>query len=141
VLYAFILFIFLYEFLVFIEMLDVIWVFSYFSRCLGFRLLRDHVFRLRQYLGFIDVAERVYIIYGLLSHFVWFVVLFCLVCDHIFLLLSSLGFVVSMLQKCFIFLYGLRLLVVPFCCYYLVSGLLFRVAEKFGFYFYTICCG
>jgi len=133
VLYAFILFIFLYEFLVFIEMLDIIWVFSYFSRCLGFRLLRDHVFRLRQYLGFIDVAERVYIIYGLLSHFVWFVV--------VFLLLSSFGFVVSMLQKCFIFLYGLRLLVVPFCCYYLVSGLLFRVAEKFGFYFYTICCG
>jgi hypothetical protein len=51
-------------------MLYVIWVFSYFSHCLGFRLLRDRVFRLQQYLSFIDVAERVHIIYGLLSHFV-----------------------------------------------------------------------
>jgi hypothetical protein len=75
-------------------MLDVIWVFSYFSRCLRFRLLRDRVFHLRQYLGFIDVVERVYIIYGLLSHFVWFVAPFCLVCGPILLLLSSFRFVV-----------------------------------------------
>jgi hypothetical protein len=52
------------------------------------------VFRIQQYLGFIDVAEMGYIIYGLLSHFVWFVAPFCLVCGPILLLLSSFGFVI-----------------------------------------------
>jgi endonuclease/exonuclease/phosphatase (EEP) superfamily protein YafD len=60
----------------------------------------------------VDIAKRVYIIYDLLSHFVWFVVPFYLVCGPIFWLLSSFRFVVTMLHKSFTFLYGLWLLVV-----------------------------
>jgi hypothetical protein len=68
----------------FFEMLGVIWgLWILFP----FRLLRDHVFGHRQYLGLIDVAEKVYIIY-------------CLVCGPIF-------HVIILFQVCGPLLFGL----------------------------------
>jgi hypothetical protein len=76
------------------------------------------VFGHRQYLGLIEVAEMVYFIYSLVCGIV---VLFCLgLWSHLFMSLSCFRFVV------------------PFSFLFLVcghiSGLLFRVAEKFDFF-------
>jgi hypothetical protein len=95
-----------------------------FSRCLGFRLLQDHVFGHWQYLGLIEVAEMVYFIYylvcgpilfGFVVSFVLVIILFQVCCSPFFFLLL-------------------------FLVYSPISGLLLRVAENFNF-FYTIYCG